>query len=205
MSNALKIEIYYDYSCPYVHAAALWMRDVKATLAAQLEIDWKYFPLEQVNSSEGPDWKLWEQPMDYPSRGRMAFHGAVAARRQGEDAFLRYHYSLLEAKHVDGKNHGRKNVILETAKRADLNIADFKDALDDARLLSEIGSDYEHGRNKLGVFGTPTFVFPGGESAYLKMRPPAPAEDAMEFWDLFVKTVVERPYITEIKRPTKPD
>jgi 2-hydroxychromene-2-carboxylate isomerase len=170
VTKPLKIEIYYDYSCPYVHAAALWIKDVKEALGPNLEINWRCFPLEQVNSAEGPEWKLWEQPLDYVSRGRMAFHGAIAAKQQGEDAFLHYHYLLLDAKHVDGKNHGQRKVIMEVARRADLDVVSFESALEDASLLATIGVDYEHGLNGFGVFGTPTFIFPGGEAAYLKMR-----------------------------------
>jgi hypothetical protein len=54
------------------------------------------------------------------------------------------------------------------------------------------------------VFGTPTFVFPNGGAAYLKMLPPAPADEALVVFDEFVRTVRDRAYITEIKRPKKP-
>jgi hypothetical protein len=37
------------------------------------------------------------------------------------------------------------------------------------------------------------------------MRPKAPAEDAVTVWRDFVTTVVDRPYISEIKRPYKPE
>lgn len=35
----------------------------------------------------------------------------------------------------------------------------------------------------------------------MKMRPKAPVDDAVAVWNDFVTTVVERPYIAEIKRP----
>ena len=71
--------------------------------------------------------------------------------------------------------------------------------------MANIGKDYETARNEYGVFGTPTFVFPGGQAAYMKMRPKAPDEDAVTVWNDFVTTVVDRPYIAEIKRPSKPE
>ncbi|GIW03921.1 MAG: hypothetical protein KatS3mg059_0541 [Thermomicrobiales bacterium] len=101
--DVIAMDVYFDYGCPYVHAAAVWLRAVQHQLGERLIIRWRYFPLEQVNSGEGPDWKLWEQPSDFKSRGRDAFHAAIAARQQGEDAFQRFHYALLDLKHVQGK------------------------------------------------------------------------------------------------------
>lgn len=205
MTKPLVVEVYYDYGCPYVYAGALWIRDVKTALGDEVDFIWRSFPLEQVNSSEGPDWKLWEQPDDYVSRGLTSLRAAEAAKRQGIDAFLNVHYALLEARHVDDKNLARRDVIMEAARSAGLDLDAFSAAFDDRTVLANIGRDYERGRNEFGVFGTPTFVFPGGESAYLKMRPKAPEEDAVAVWNDFVTTVVGRPYISEIKRPTKPE
>lgn len=205
MSKALVVEVYYDYGCPYVYAGALWVRDVKAALGEEIEFVWRSFPLEQVNSPEGPEWKLWEQDDSYVSRGLNAFRGAEAAKLQGPDHFLNYHYAILEARHVGDKNVGRKDVVIEAAGTAGLDVDAFEASLADRALMANIGKDYEHARNAHGVFGTPTFVFPGGEAAYIKMRPQAPAEHAVEVWNDFVDTVVGRPYVHEIKRPTKPE
>jgi predicted DsbA family dithiol-disulfide isomerase len=204
VSETIKVEIFYDYGCPYVHAAAVWVDSVKAELGDRLQVNWRYFPLEQVNSTEGPEWKLWEQPADYKSRGRGAFHGAIAARNQGEDAFERFHLALLRAKHEDGKEHSRRETLLEAAQAANLDLKRFERDLDDSSLLAKIGPDYEEAREQYGVFGTPTFVFEDGSSAYIKMRPAAPNGDAVTVFEDFVQTVQGRPYIAEIKRPTKP-
>lgn len=205
MSKPLVVEVYYDYLCPYVYAGALWVRDVKAALGDDIEFVWRSFPLEQVNSAEGAEWKLWEQDDSYVSRGLNAFRGAEAAKRQGLDQFLNYHYAILDARHVDDKNIGRKEVVVEAARSAGLDVNAFETALADRALLSNIGKDYENARDVFGVFGTPTFVFPGGEAAYIKMRPKAPEADAVAVWNDFVTTVVGRPYVSEIKRPSRPE
>jgi predicted DsbA family dithiol-disulfide isomerase len=205
VSDTIEFDVYYDYGCPYVHAAAVWLDQVKTSLGDRLQVHWRYFPLEQVNSVEGPDWKLWEQPADYKSRGRDAFHAAIAARNQGEDAFNRFHLALLHAKHVEGKEHSRRETLLEAAEQANLDLERFQRDLDERSLLAKIGEDYEYAREEYGVFGTPTFVFPDGSSAYIKMRPAAPPEEAVAVFDDFVRTVRDRSYIAEIKRPKKPD
>jgi len=205
VSNPLVVEVYYDYLCPYVYAGVFWARDVKTALGDDIEFVWRSFPLEQVNSPEGPEWKLWEQPDDYVSRGLNAFRGAEAAKLQGPDHFANFHFALLEARHVDDKNIGRKDVVIETAGKAGLDVDAFTKALGDRSLMANIGKDYEKARNEYGVFGTPTFVFPGGESAYMKMRPKASEEDTVSVWNDFVTMVVDRPYIAEVKRPSKPE
>ena len=205
MSKPLVVEVYYDYLCPYVYAGALWVRDVKTALGDEVDFVWRSFPLEQVNSAEGPEWKLWEQEDSYVSRGLNAFRGAEAAKKQGPDHFINYHYSILEARHVEDQNIGRKEVVIAAARSAGLDVEAFESALADRALLANIGKDYEDARGVTGVFGTPTFVFPGGEAAYMKMRPKAPEEDAVAVWNDFVATVVGRPYVNEIKRPTKPE
>lgn len=204
MSDPVTIDVYYDYGCPYVYAAALWLKDLKSKLGDDLTISWKYFPLEQVNSGEDDDWKLWEQPADFVSRGRMAFHGAIAASRQGESAFDAFHYGVLHAKHEDGKNLGRRNVILEVASDAGLDMTAFERDLDDLSLLQQIGVDYVEGRSEFGVFGTPTLVFPDGSAGYLKMRPAPEPGRTLEVWGKVKSLIVGEPEIVEIKRPIKP-
>lgn len=168
-----------------------------------MRITWRFFPLEQVNSANGPEWKLWEQPEGFRSKGLPAFRGALAARQQGPEAFLRYHHALLALRHQEGKDHGKRPTVIEAARRADLDPERFERDLADRSLLPAIGEDYARGREGHGVFGTPTFVFPDGETAYLRMLPAAPADDAVQYFDEFVRTVRGRSYIHEIKRPKK--
>ncbi len=205
MDEKISFDVYYDYACPYAHGASVWLRNIKKQSGDKINVNWRYFPLEQVNSAEGPEWKLWEQPANYKSRGRVAFHGAIAARRQGEDAFERFHYTLFDLKHIDGKDHGRRETVLEAAEKAGLDLKKFEQDLDDPALLLDMGEDYEFGHGELGVFGVPTFVFPNGGSAYIKILPAPDGQEAVDVFDDFVRTVRDRPFLGEIKRPKKPE
>jgi predicted DsbA family dithiol-disulfide isomerase len=182
----------------------MWLRDVQAAMGDALRVNWRYFPLEQVNSAEGPDWKLWEQPDDFRSRGLAAFRGAQAARRQGDDAFVAFHRALIEARHADGKDLGKKETLLDAARAANLDLDQFERDLADRDLLPAIGDDYLQGRNELGVFGVPTFVFPNGGAAYLKLNEVPSPDLALPLFEEFRQTVQARPVIEEIKRPRKP-
>jgi len=199
------MDIYYDFACPYVGAASRWIDAVQEARGEFLAIRWRAFPLEQVNSGEGSEWKLWEQPEGYRSKGLPAFMAAIAARDQGDEAHWRFHRALIEAKHGAGKEHGKRETLLGAAREAGLDMDRFEAASTDRTRLATIGEEYEEGRATLGVFGTPTFVFPNGQAAYLKLDPKAvpTGQAALDFFDRFVETVRDRPFVMEIKRPSR--
>ena len=205
MSDPVAVDVYFDFACPYVYGAALWLQEVRNQLGGDhFEVTWKFFPLEQVNAPADAELAIWDLPADRRSRGRDSLHAAAAARRQGRDAFDRFHTALLRLKHEEERDHGQQSTLDEAATRAGLDLTRFQADLADRALLREIRDDYLFGREELNVFGTPTFVFPNGQSAYLQVLPPPPMEDAAPFWNDFVKTVRDRPYVREIKRPRRP-
>ncbi len=177
---------------------------MKRAYGDRLSIEWLSFPLEQVNSIYGPEWKLWEQPDDVRSKGLWAFRAAEAARRQGPEAFERFHLALLAARHVDGQDLAEREVLLDTAREAGLDLPRFERDLADRSLLPRIGEDYERGVAEHGIWGTPTLVFNGQQAAYLKMRPAPPPDQAVKLFEELLDIVHDRPYIFEIKRPRQP-
>jgi predicted DsbA family dithiol-disulfide isomerase len=205
VSDRVAVDVYFDFACPYVHSAAAWLREVNRQLGDNpIEVTWKFFPLEEVNAPPDADMPIWDLPPDRRSRGRDSFHAAAAVRRQGREAFERFHAELLTLKHDEAQDHGKRSTLEEAAARARLDLTRFAADLDDKGLLAEIKTDYLAGKEELGVFGTPTFVFPNGQSAYLRILPPPPPEDAVAFWLEFVRNVRDRPYLQEIKRPRRP-
>jgi predicted DsbA family dithiol-disulfide isomerase len=205
VNNSTRVDVYIDYVCPYVHAAMNWLQDVKQQLGDDApQITWRFFPLEQVNAPADVEERVWNLPPDNRSQARNSMHAGAAALRQGQDAFEKFSIALLALKHEEGQDHGKRATLDEAARRAELDPAQFAEDLEDRALLLKIRDDYTHGREELGVFGTPTFVFPGGESAYLQVRPTPPAEDAVPLWNDFVEAVCNRPYLREIKRPKRP-
>ncbi|HET7093314.1 MAG TPA: DsbA family protein [Thermomicrobiales bacterium] len=205
MSEPMEIDVYYDYGCPYVYRAGIWMRDVQAALGPGLRVNWRYFPLEQVNSDKGPDWKLWEQADDFRSRGLPAFRAAEAARQQGDEAFRKFHLALLQARHEAGADLGKRETLLAAAEAAGLDRARFERDLADRAHMAVIGRDYTQGRNELGVFGTPTFVFGNGRAAYIKLTDVPSPDAALPLFERFTETVRDEPLVEEIKRPRKPE
>ena len=168
-----------------------------------LRVEWRAFSLEQVNSKEGPDWKLWEQPEGHPSRGLLALRAGEAARCQGAEAYEKLHFALLAARHKDKKDIASLGVLLEVAQQSGLDVARFERDLKDRAILEVIGRSHSEAVEKHRAFGVPTFVFPNGSAMYLKLYPP-PEGEALSVFDALMKVMGVWRYVGEVKRPQPP-
>ncbi len=206
----IRFDIYADYACPWVYNAAVWLDRVKKVYRDRLEVTWKNFSLEQVNSKNGPEWKVWEQPESYEARSLWAASAGEAARRQGQETFERYHLALLSARHARPLQKGEERFplnkpepLIELAREVGLDAGRFAEDIRDPELLQVIGRDHTEAVEKYGIFGTPTFLFDNGAAAYLKAFIPA-EEDSIAAFEHFLSVAYYRPFIGEIKRPQPP-
>jgi predicted DsbA family dithiol-disulfide isomerase len=202
-NETYEIDVYADYACPFAWASQVWLYKVKEELGDRLQINWKYFPLEQVNAKD-PEYKVWEQPNDGKSSTLRSFQASHAAHKQGEEAFERFHAAMFVKRHVDGRNLAGQTVLEAAAEEAGLDLEQFRKDLESDEVFDIIRQDYENGKRKLGVFGTPTIVFDNDLGAYLKLNFRSLPEDPVRFWHDFVDTVRDRPSVLEIKRPSRP-
>lgn len=204
MDDTITLDIYFDYRCPYVYNAAVWLERVKAGIEPKLTINWKYFCLEQVNSQQGTRWKIWQQPESDSCRGLNAFRAAEAARRQGEAAFSSLHTALLKAKHEQGRDITDINIINGVAESIGLEMTQFQKSLGDRGLLDRIAEDHTFAVETLGIFGTPTLVFSERQAIFVKMSSPPPPEENLSVFVELRNLAERRRYIQEIKRTQPP-
>lgn len=195
----MDFELFYDYLCPYVYRASLLIANVAA--ARSPDVRWRYFSLTQVNSTE-PGWTVWDAPATERVRGRLAFQAAEAARKQ--DRFDAYHAALLRARHHDRLDIDNREVVLQVAEVSGLDLERFRRDLDDPTALQALARDHKDAVAKYGVFGTPTFVFPNGASAYIRLAEAPDGAEALHVYDSLLAVAADEPRILEIKRPTKP-
>lgn len=167
-------------------------------------MNWRNFSLEQINNKNGEDWKIWEQPDDFKTRGFWALRANEAARNQGKEAHDRFRLALLTATHVNRQPLSDRQTLIDAAREAGLDLDRFERDLADRSLIQRIADDHTEAVSKYGVFGTPTMIFPDGQAAFLKMRPTPSQEEAVAVFEDFIETATNRPYIHEIKRPTPP-
>ena len=199
--DVIRFEIFYDYFCPFVYRASVLLQNVGRSPAVELDVTWRYFSLTQVNSKDD-GWTAWEAPESEHVRGRLAFKAAEAARRQ--EAFEAFHMPLLEARHRDRLDIDVIEVVERVAVDAGLDLKRFRKDLADPKILESLRRDHTEARNEHGVFGTPTFVFPDGASAYVRLAEAPDAAGAPGVFDRLISIVAGEPAILEIKRPRRP-
>ena len=197
--DVIELEVYYDYFCPFVYRASVLLENVGRT--RPLEVAWRYFSLAQVNSKDD-GWTAWNAPESEHVRGRLAFKAAEAARRQGR--WQDFHMPLLEARHRDRLDIDRVEVVERVAVDAGLDLERFRKDVADPHILAALARDHTHAVSEHGVFGTPTFVFPDGASAYVRLAEAPDGAAAIRVFDRLVSVAAAEPAILEIKRPRKP-
>jgi predicted DsbA family dithiol-disulfide isomerase len=201
MSDIMPLDVYFDYLCPYAYNAAVWLQRVQEDIGSKLIVSWRYFSLEQANNPHGSQWKIWEQPEDYPSLGVRAFWAAEAARRQGKAAFDRFHIALLRARHEQCRDVSDMETLAELAESVGLEMTQFRKDLVDRQLLTKLAEDHTFAAETLGVFGSPTLVFPERQAIFVKISSPPPPEECLSVFTELHHLVDRRRYIQEIKRP----
>jgi protein-disulfide isomerase len=180
------------------------LQRVRESGRRDFDVRWRYFSLSQVNS-QIESWTLWGEPHpDADMRGRASFMAAEAARRQ-DGRFDAFHMELLRQRHELDLPIDDPEALRAAAEIAGLDLERFERDRQDLSTLAALATDHEYAVSELGVFGTPTFVLPGGRSAYLRLRPaPQDPEEAVAVFDELLDLVGERPYVLEVKRPSKP-
>jgi predicted DsbA family dithiol-disulfide isomerase len=199
--EVIRFELFYDYFCPFVYRASVLLQNVGRSPAVKLDVTWRYFSLAQVNSKDD-GWTAWTAPESEHVRGRLAFKAAEAARRQ--NAFEQLHAPLLEARHRDRLDIDEVEVVERVAVDAGLDLKRFREDIADPKILDSLERDHMHARAEHGVFGTPTFVFPDGASAYVRLAEAPDAAAAPGIFDRLISIVAGEPSILEIKRPRRP-
>jgi predicted DsbA family dithiol-disulfide isomerase len=197
----MDFEVYYDYHCPFVYRASVLLAGVRGTGQRSLGVRWRYFSLTQVNS-RNHGWTVWGAPESEPVRGRLAFKAAEAARRQGR--FDVFHAALLNARHRDRLDIDDVAVVEQVAVDSGLDLETFRTDIASASIVGALASDHEHAVATHGVFGTPTFVFPNGSTAYVRLSEGPTGPDALRVFDSLLAVAADEPRILEIKRPPKP-
>lgn len=197
--------IFYDFRCPFVYNATMWLEKVKQIGGKNPNVDWQPFSLAQINSDKGEGFKCWEQPgaLDGSDNTLLAHRAGLAAKRQGKEAFDAFRIAILKSRHEDKKDLMDPAVVEEAVVKAGLDIGQFKEDLADQALLRQIGESHTRAVEEYGAFGVPTYVFPNGNAAFIKMFIPSD-DQAIEVYDTLTKFVGDLKHVGEVKRPQPP-
>ena len=201
VDTPISFDVFFDYLCPFVYRVAGMLDEVRSSGARPIDVRWRYFSLTQVNSKDD-GWTLWNAPVSETVRGRLAFQAAEAARRQGR--FDGLHMALLQARHRDRLDLDDETVIERVASDAGLDLERFATDLRASDILDAVARDHGQAVAEHGIFGTPTFLFADGASAYVRLAGPVENGAAVEVFDRLMSIAAGEPRILEIKRPRRP-
>jgi len=182
----------------------VWLDKVKEHYGDDLKLNWRNFSLQQINAKDPGDWRVWQEE-DYTStRSLMASIAGEAAQRQGDELFDKFFLALLTERHGGSRAPlNDDSMFIKLAEGCGLNIEQFKSDIKDPKLVEIIANDHTEAVDIHGAFGTPTFVFGNGQSAYLKTFIP-PEEESVDAFKHFLGLFESRSYIGEVKRPQPP-
>ena len=196
------LAFHFDVICPWAYQASLWMREVRGRLG--IEVDWRFFSLEEVNRVDGKK-HPWEREWSYG--WSMMRIGALLKR---EDPALNDAWYLRSgtALHVEGRQPHRPEVARDLLAEMGLDPGIVDDALADETTHDDVRRDHE-AVLALGGWGVPTLVFPGSATDEARklfgpvlIEPPTGGA-ADRLWELVVGWL-EFPHLFELQRPKTP-
>lgn len=112
---------------------------------------------------------------DWVSNSRKALEASEFAREQG--MFDALHRAIFHAYFAEGRDIGKRDVLLELAREVGLDDAGLREALEDGRYRERIDSDYLLAQ-QIGFTGVPAFIL--GNRAIVGAQPYSVFEQVME-------------------------
>lgn len=192
-----EVDFHFDVMCPWAYQTSLWMRDVRDQL--DLQVNWKFFSLEEVNLMPGKK-HPWERDWSYG--WSMMRIGAILRRESNE--LLDDWYALAgRALHVDGNRPHNPDVARHLLEQIGADPAIVDESIADATTHDEVKAEHDRVVDA-GGFGVPTLFFPDGSSFFgpVLLDPPS-GDAALRLWNLVVGWL-EFPHLYELQRPKNP-
>ncbi len=202
-STPTRVDFHFDVICPWAYQTSHWMREVRDRLG--LEVDWRFFSLEEVNRLEGKK-HPWEREWSY---GWSMMRVGALLKREDPELNDAWYLKAGTALHVEGRKPHEPAVARALLAEMDLDPGIVDEALADETTHDDVRADHERVIG-LGGWGVPTLVFPGADDdESLKLfgpvliEPPT-GEAADRLWAL-VLGWLEFPQLYELQRPKTPN
>ncbi len=183
----------------------MWWAKVRENTDHEINVALKPFSLVQVNydnnKADGDDFKYWEQ--DDSDNALLELRAGLAAERQGQEVFDKFFIALLRARHEDRIDLTDAAAINAVAEASGVDMGRFAEDLADPDIMREIGESHTEAVEVHGAFGVPTYVYPNGNAAFVKMFIPSEAESGAIYENL-TEMMADHRHIGEVKRPSPP-
>ncbi|MBY0286209.1 MAG: DsbA family protein [Mycobacteriaceae bacterium] len=188
------VDFHFDVMCPYAYQTSLWIREVRDRTG--LEVNWRFFSLEEINRQEGKK-HPWEREWSYG--WSMMRIGALLRRRSMADVDAWYARAG-RALHVDGHKPHEKAVARHLLAEIGLDPELVDRAIADPTTGDEVLAEHQRVVDA-GGYGVPTMFFGDGQCLFgpVLVDPPT-GEAALRLWDAVVAWT-EFPHLYELQRP----
>jgi len=193
-SRPASVDFHFDIMCPWAYQTSLWIRNVRQEIG--LDIQWRFFSLEEINRGEGKK-HPWEREWSY---GWSMMRIGALLRRQDMALLDDWYAAAGEALHVQGRKPHRPEVAEEILTEMGLDPGTVRAAIDDPTTGDEVLAEHER-VVATGGFGVPTLLFGDGQALFgpVLVDPPE-GEAAVRLWDLTLGWL-EFPHMYEVQRP----
>jgi len=181
----MEMDIYYSYA---------WLKQVEKS-GQLLNIHWHPFAIQMDEPN-----KYWDQSWATANSELRGFIAAEAARRQGSEAFLRFHDTLEQAVHEHLLELGEESTLMAVTQQAGLDVDRFQVDWQDPQLAWAAQYSHRQAVEQWNISGTPTLVFPNGCSFHLELSEVPPEANALETFQAFEMLTSTYPYINQLRR-----
>jgi len=193
---ARQFAVTFDYRCPFARNGH---ESVMAGLRAGRDWDVTFLPfsLDQVHVEEGEP-AIWDrEPADQGS-GVKALCWAIAIRDEFPDKFLDWHAAAFAARHEQGAQIAKDEVLAEIATSVGLDPAAIRAEVETGRPRKTLAQSHTDAVKNHDVFGVPTFIV-GDQAAFIRFMDRGNPEDIDRALDL-----LEWPDLNEFKHTSVP-
>ncbi|MFM8722057.1 MAG: DsbA family protein, partial [Acidimicrobiaceae bacterium] len=155
-----KIDFFFDIMCPWAYQTSIWIREVRSQI--DLDINWKFFSLEEINREEGKK-HPWEREIAY---GWTPLRIAAWLRRIDVGLCDDWYLAAAKALHEDGLRPYEEATARELLASIAAPENTWDEALADKTTHDDVRRDHEESVNKFAAFGVPLIVFENGRSVF---------------------------------------
>ncbi len=193
------LEFFFDPMCPYAYQTSLWIRAVRDQI--DLEIDWRFFSLEEINREDGKK-HPWERDWSY---GWSQMRIGALLRRRGQEHVDRWYAAVGAAFHEQAVPTHEPDVHRELLEQLGYGGGLLDEAMRDATTSDEVRADHDHVVREHGAYGVPVLVLPGGYAQFGPVMVPAVVDErAVPLLDA-VLALEAFPEVFELNHPKRPE
>ena len=187
------VDFHFDVMCPYAYQTSKWIRSVRDELG--IEINWRFFSLEEVNRLEGKK-HPWEREWSY---GWSLLRIAALLRRTSMNDVDRWYEIAGRTLHEEGQRSHRPDVARHLLAEIGLDPDVVDQALADPTTHDDIKADHDR-VIRAGGYGVPTLFF-GDQCLFGPVLVDPPTGDAAARLWRAVTAWLEFPDVFELQRP----